>query len=52
MGWTLAAYGAGSMLAALTVPRLLDGVLTDRTAMLAGAGLLVLGLLLAPLAPI
>lgn len=51
VGWTLAAYGAGSMLAALTVPRLLDGVLRDRTAMLAGASLLVLGLLLAPLAP-
>ncbi len=51
VGWTLAAYGAGSMLAALAVPRLLDGVLADRTAMLAGACLLVLGLVLAPLVP-
>ena len=46
LGWTLAAYGAGSMVAALAVPRLLDGVMTDRTAMMAGAGLLVAGLLL------
>lgn len=46
LGWTLAAYGAGSMVAALAVPRLLDGVVTDRTAMMAGAGLLVAGLLL------
>jgi len=51
LGWTLAAYGAGSMVAALAVPRLLDGVMTDRTAMMAGAGLLVAGLLLGPLVP-
>jgi len=40
---TLAAYGAGSMLAALSLPRLLDRV-ADRSAMLAGAGLLVAGM--------
>ncbi|CAH0129373.1 MULTISPECIES: MFS transporter [Roseomonadaceae] len=51
LGWTLAAYGAGSMVAALAVPRLLDGVMTDRTAMMAGAGLLVAGLLLGLLVP-
>ncbi len=51
LGWTLAAYGAGSMVAALAVPRLLDGVMTDRTAMMAGAGLLVAGLLIGPLVP-
>ena len=39
----LAAFGAGSMIAALLLPRLLDEV-ADRTAMLAGAGLLVVGL--------
>lgn len=49
LGWTLATYGAGSMVAALVVPRLLDGVMTDRTAMMTGAGLLVAGLLLGPL---
>jgi len=51
VAWTLAAYGLGSMVAALTLPRLLGERLTDRTAMLAGAALLVTGLLLAPLAP-
>jgi MFS family permease len=51
LGWTLAAYGAGSMVAALAVPRLLDGVMTDRTAMMGGAGLLVAGLLLGMLVP-
>lgn len=49
LGWTLAAYGAGSMVAALALPRLLDGVVSDRAAMLGGAGLLVAGLLLGPL---
>lgn len=39
----LAAFGAGSMVAALALPRLLDNV-PDRRAMLAGAGLLVAGL--------
>lgn len=43
--WALAAFGAGSMLAALVLPRLLDR-LSDRNAMLAGAGLLVAGLLI------
>ena len=47
--WSLAAYGAGSMVAALVVPRLLDDVMTDRTAMMAGAGLLIASLLLGPL---
>jgi MFS family permease len=49
--WTLAAYGLGSMLAALALPRLLEAAVTDRTAMLAGAALLVGGLLLGPLVP-
>lgn len=39
----LGAFGAGSMLAALTMPSLLERV-SDRTTMVAGAGLLVLGL--------
>ncbi|WP_018390381.1 MFS transporter [Ancylobacter sp. FA202] len=40
----LAAFGGGSMVAALLLPRLLETV-PDRTAMLAGAGVLVAGLL-------
>ncbi len=43
LAFTLAAYGAGSMLAALSLPRLLERV-PDRAAMLAGAGLLALGM--------
>jgi MFS family permease len=43
---TLAAYGGGSMLAALLLPRLLDAV-RDRTVMLAAAALLSLVLCLA-----
>ncbi|MDD9746358.1 MULTISPECIES: MFS transporter [Marinovum] len=39
LGWTMAAFGAGSMLAALGLPPLLDR-LSDRPVMLAGAGLL------------
>lgn len=39
----LAAFGGGSMLAALILPRLLDDI-SDRVAMLAGAGVLVAGL--------
>ncbi|MBA4788649.1 MAG: MFS transporter [Rhizobiales bacterium] len=39
----LAAFGGGSMIAALLLPRLLDDV-PDRRAMLAGAGVLVAGL--------
>ncbi len=41
----LAAFGGGSMMAALLLPRLLDDI-PDRSAMLAGAGILVVGLLL------
>jgi MFS family permease len=51
VAWTLAAYGLGSMAAALALPRLLGERVTDRTAMLTGAALLVGGLLLAPLVP-
>jgi H+ antiporter protein len=39
----LAAFGAGSMLSALVLPRLLKDI-NDRTAMLAGGGILVAGL--------
>lgn len=49
VAWTLAAYGAGSMLAALLLPRLLERCLTDRQAMLAGALLLAGGMFLGPL---
>jgi len=41
--FALAAFGAGSMLTALALPRLLNRV-ADRTVMLSGAGLLVIGL--------
>jgi MFS family permease len=50
VAWTLAAYGLGSMTAALILPRLLGKRVTDRMVMLAGAGLLVAGLLLGPFA--
>jgi H+ antiporter protein len=40
---TLAAFGSGSMVAALFLPRLLDNI-KDRTAMLIGAGILIAGL--------
>jgi MFS family permease len=40
----LAAFGVGSVLAALILPRLLEAI-SDRTAMLAGAGLVASGLL-------
>jgi len=42
----LAMFGGGSMLAALTLPKLLD-VIPDRTAMLAGAAVLTVGVLAA-----
>lgn len=42
----LASYGAGSMIVALNVPRILDRT-SDRTLMLAGASILTVGLLLA-----
>jgi MFS family permease len=45
LAWTMAAFGAGSMLAALTLPRLLDRV-PDRPVMVGGATLMVLTLLL------
>lgn len=41
--FALAAFGAGSMMAALVLPRLLAR-LSDRVAMLSGGGLLILGL--------
>jgi MFS family permease len=51
VAWTLSAYGLGSMVAALTLPRMLDQRVTDRAAMLGGAVLMVAGLLLVPLVP-
>jgi MFS family permease len=45
----LAAFGAGSMVAALILPRLLDRI-PDRPAMLAGGAVLTLGTALGPLA--
>ncbi|MFC1457098.1 MFS transporter [Microvirga arabica] len=42
----LATYGAGSMMAALCVPRLLE-VIKDRTAMLIGASFIIVGMLAA-----
>ena len=44
LAWTLFAFGAGSMLAALALPRLLDRV-PDRPVMVAGAALMVATLL-------
>lgn len=48
--WALAAFGGGSMLAALALPKLLDR-LPDRPVMLAAAGALPLVLVVAGLAP-
>ena len=45
-----AAFGAGSMLAAFLLPRLLDR-LADRPVMLGGAGLMVAGVAMTPLMP-
>ena len=45
-----AAFGAGSMLAAVLLPRLLER-LDDRPVMLTGAGLMVAGVALTPLVP-
>jgi H+ antiporter protein len=42
VAWALAAFGGGSMLAAFTLPQLLDKV-SDRPVMVAGAAVLVLG---------
>ncbi len=47
VAFVLAAYGAGSMAAALVLPRLLARV-ADRTAMLGGACLLALGMAVGP----
>lgn len=44
LAWTMFAFGAGSMLAALALPRLLDRV-SDRSVMIGGAVLMVLTLL-------
>ena len=44
LAWTLLAFGAGSMLAALALPKLLDRA-PDRPVMVAGAALMVLTLL-------
>ncbi len=44
LAWTLFAFGAGSMLAALILPHLLD-TMRDRPVMIAGASLMVLALL-------
>src|SRR5215210_6287661 len=49
VAWALAAYGLGSMLAALALPRLLAQV-PDRPVMLAGAGLLATAMALGPFA--
>lgn len=46
----LAAFGGGSMLAALALPKLLE-LVPDRTAMLAGISLLVIGLLVGMAVP-
>ncbi|MER8528063.1 MULTISPECIES: MFS transporter [unclassified Mesorhizobium] len=45
----LAAFGGGSMIAALVLPRLLESI-PDRVAMLWGAGILVAGVFVGPLA--
>lgn len=44
LAWTMFAFGAGSMIAALALPRLLDRR-PDRPVMFAGAAVMVLGLL-------
>ena len=44
LAWTMFAYGAGSMLAALALPRVLDRM-ADRPVMLLGAGLMIAALL-------
>jgi H+ antiporter protein len=50
MAFALAAFGAGSMVAALALPRLLETV-SDRRAMLFGALLLILGLAAGTIVP-
>ncbi|MEC7765105.1 MAG: MFS transporter [Pseudomonadota bacterium] len=43
LAWTMFAFGAGSMIAALALPRMLDRT-SDRPVMLAGAGVMVVAL--------
>ncbi|ODT65221.1 MAG: MFS transporter [Pelagibacterium sp. SCN 63-23] len=50
MAVALAAFGGGSMVAALALPRLLDNM-PDRPVMITGAGVLVIGLLAGALLP-
>ena len=45
LAWTLFAFGAGSMIAALVLPRMLDRI-SDRPVMLAGAAMLTATLML------
>ncbi|WP_295811968.1 MFS transporter [uncultured Nitratireductor sp.] len=42
VAWAFAAFGSGSMLAALALPRMLDRI-ADRPVMIAGAGALIVG---------
>lgn len=49
LGWTLAAYGLGSMTAALVLPPVLERV-ADRVVMLLGAAVLAAGMAVGPLA--
>ncbi|VAW19223.1 Probable NreB protein [hydrothermal vent metagenome] len=49
VAWALAAFGGGSMAGSLILPWLLQNI-PDRTVMIAGAGLLVVGTALGPLA--
>lgn len=44
LAWTMFAFGAGSMLAAMALPRLLDRI-SDRPVMIVGASLMVVALL-------
>lgn len=50
VAWALAAFGGGSMLAAFTLPPLLDKV-SDRPVMIAGAAILVIGTAVGALVP-
>lgn len=50
VAWALAAFGGGSMIAAFSLPRLLDRI-PDRTAMVTGAAVLVLGTAAGALVP-
>ncbi len=50
VAWALAAFGCGSMVAALALPRLLDRI-ADRPLMLGGAVILVFGTMIGALVP-